>query len=232
MYMTTRLLFHEELTEIDETIVRMGNFARANVRLAVDAYNEGSVVTADRVLDADDKIDDLEVEIESNCLRLLALQQPMARDLRRISSAIKVSYELERVGDHAVQIAKNTRKLVQQCFCTRPLVDIGVMAVTAARMLDDSLTAFLNGDIELVNRVCENDDLVDDEYKLLRDEVLMAAGEDRLLIAGASYTLLIITSLERIADHATNIAERVAFLETGELRRIAREHRLSLTHYN
>jgi phosphate transport system protein len=230
MYMTTRLLFHEELTGLDESLIRMGSLARSNVRLAIDAFNDGSVVMVDHVLDADDEIDDLELEIETNCLRLMALQQPMARDLRRIASAIKVSYELERVGDHAVQIAKNTRKLAQKCFCSRPLVDVGRMADATTHMLDDSLKAFLNRDINLVNQVCENDDIVDDEYKQLRDEVLMAAVNDQSLIVAASFTLLIITSLERIADHATNIAERVAFLETGDLRRIAREHRLSLVH--
>jgi phosphate transport system protein len=231
MYMTTRLLFHEELSSLDEALVRMGTLAIANVRLASDAYNEGSVVTADQVLDADDEIDDLEVDIELTCLRLMALQQPMARDLRRISSAIKVSYELERVGDHAVDIAKNTRKLVQKCFCTRPLVDIGLMAESTKNMLDDSLTAFLNRDIDLVRQVCKNDDIVDDEYKILRDEVMSVAKDDPSLIQAASYTMLIVSSLERIADHATNIAERVAFLETGELRRLAREHRLSLAHF-
>jgi len=232
MYMTTRLLFHEELTSLDENLMRMGALTRANVRRAFDAYTEASVGAADRVLDADDEIDDLEVEIESTCMRLLALQQPMARDLRRISSAIKVSNELERIGDHGVLVAKNTRKLVQTCFSTRPLVDIGEMANAAIRMLDDCLSAFLQRDMELVKRVCEDDDFVDDAYKTLREEVLYVAQQDPSLISSATYTLLVITSVERIADYATNIAERVAYMETGQMRRLAREHRLSLTHFN
>jgi phosphate transport system protein len=232
MYMTTRLLFHEELTSLDENILHMGALVRANVRLAFDAYNEGSVESADKVLDADDVIDDMEVNIESSCMRLLALQQPMARDLRRISSAIKVSNELERIGDHAVLIAKNTRKLVQQCFATRPLVDIGEMSVATLKMVDDCLTSFLQHDLDLVNRVCAIDDVVDDLYKNLREEVLTVAQHAPVLIPASSFTLLILTSVERIADYATNIAERVAYMETGQMRRLAREHRLSLTHFS
>jgi phosphate transport system protein len=212
--------------------MHMGALTRANVRLAFEAFNHGSGEEADHVLDADDRIDDLEVEIESTCIRLLALQQPMARDLRRISSAIKVSNELERIGDHAVLVAKNTRKLVQQCFSTRPLIDIDTMSNAAIRMLDDCLTAFLRRDLDIVKRVCEDDDLVDDQYKTLREEVLRVAQNDTNLISAASYTLLILTSVERIADYATNIAERVAYMETGQMRRLAREHRLSLTHFN
>ncbi len=230
--MTTRLLFHEELSNLDASLIHMGQLTRSNVRLALDSYNNGSVELVDRVLNNDDDIDDLELDIESNCLRLMALQQPMARDLRRISSAIKVSNELERIGDHAVQIAKNTRKLIQQCFCRRPLVDLGLMADAAIHMLDDSLTAFLQRDVELVKLVCEHDDIVDDEFKVLREQTLQLAKQDPTLISAASYTLLILTSVERIADHTTNIAERVAYMETGQMRRLAREHRLSLTHFS
>jgi phosphate transport system protein len=232
MYMTTRLLFHEELTNLDENLMRMGTLTRSNVRLAFDAFNSGSVAGADKVLNDDDIIDDLEVDIEMTSMRLLALQQPMARDLRRISSAIKVSNELERIGDHAVLIAKSTRKLAQQCFCTRPLIDIEVMATATIRMIDDCLTAFLQHDMDIVARVCGDDDHVDEAYKALREEVLYVAQQDPSLIAAASYTLLILTSVERIADHATNIAERVAYMETGEMRRLAREHRLNVTHFN
>jgi phosphate transport system protein len=229
--MTTRLLFHEELTSLDESLVHMGTLARSNVRLAFDAFCDGSVEAADQVLDADDEIDDLEVTIESTCIRLLALQQPMARDLRRVSSAIKVSNEFERIGDHAVIIAKNTRKLVRQCFSTRPLVDIADMANASIRMIDDCLTAFVQRDLSIVQRICSEDDLVDDAYKTLREEVLRVAQKEPGLVSAASYTLLILSSVERIADYATNIAERIAYMETGQMRRIAREHRLNPTHF-
>ena len=106
------------------------------------------------------------------------------------------------------------------------------MADAAIHMLDDSLTAFLQRDVELVKLVCEHDDIVDDEFKVLREQTLQLAKQDPTLISAASYTLLILTSVERIADHTTNIAERVAYMETGQMRRLAREHRLSLTHFS
>jgi phosphate transport system protein len=99
-------------------------------------------------------------------------------------------------------------------------------------MIDDCLTAFMQHDLGIVQRICEDDDLVDDAYKVLREEVLHVAQKDPSLIPAASFTLLILTSIERIADYATNIAERIAYMETGQMRRLAREHRLSLSHFS
>jgi phosphate transport system protein len=149
----------------------------------------------------------------------------MARDLRRISSAIKVASELERVGDHCVEIAKNSRKLIHRCFRARPLIDIEQMHACVQQMLGDSLTAFIQHDISLAREVCRNDDVVDDYFRQSREELFQLAQDDASFVAAASYTLLILVSLERIADHSTNVAERVNYIETGDLARIAHEHK-------
>jgi phosphate transport system protein len=221
----TRQHFIQELTVIDDSLMRMGDMVGSMLQRAVTAYLDGDVSGVARVLSDDDSVDLLEEEIETTSLRLLATQQPMARDLRRISSAIKVASELERVGDHAVEVAKNSRKLIHRCFHPRPLVDIEPMHCAVQKMLTDSLAAFVNHDVRLVREVCMRDDIVDEMFRLTREELFHIAQDEASLVATASYTLLVLVSLERIADHATNIAERVNYIETGDLARIAHEHK-------
>lgn len=225
----TRLHFTQELTLVEDSLLKMGSTVRGMVSRAVSAFQQADVSIVSQVLADDSIVDRLEEEIEGTCLRLLALQQPMARDLRRISSAIKVASEIERVGDHAVEIAKNTRKLIHRCFHPRPLIDVAPMQAAVQSMFDKSLQAFIDHNVEMVRQVCEADDLVDDMQRALREELFQMAQEDASLIAAASYTLLIVVSLERIADHATSIAERVAFIETGDLHRMAHDHKRTLS---
>jgi phosphate transport system protein len=221
----TRLHFTQELASVDEALMRMATAVGSMIAAATSSFLQCDVSRVPKVLADDDFVDRLEEEIEATCLRLLATQQPMARDLRRVSSAIKVSSELERIGDHAVEIAKNSRKLIQRCFCPRPLIDIEPMHKAVQSMLTDSLAAFVNHDIALVRDVCRHDDVVDDMFRVSRDDLFQLAQEDGSLVAAASYTLLVLLSLERIADHTTNIAERVNYIETGDLSRIVHEHK-------
>jgi phosphate transport system protein len=222
---STRASFIHELSEIDQKLLRMGGTVRGMVADAVASFLNGELQRVESVFSHDDIVDDLEADVEVTCLRLLALQQPMARDLRRVSSAIKVGSELERMGDHAVDIVKNARKIHMECFPLRPLIDLERMSTVAEQMLDDSLTAFIHHDIELVETVCVDDDIVDAEYKKARRQLIDIATDDPGQVAAATYTLLVAGSIERIADHATNIAERVAYLETGQLQRITRLHK-------
>jgi phosphate transport system protein len=222
---STRLHFTQELSAVDENLLRMGDTVRSMMANAVGAFLHGDVSNVAKVLSDDNIIDKLEEETESNCLRLLATQQPMARDLRRLSSAIKVASELERVGDHCVEIAKNSRKLIHRCFRARPLIDIEEMHNSVQKMLGDSLTAFIQHDIALAREVCISDDIVDDYFRKSREELFQLAQDEAQFVAAASYTLLVLVSLERIADHSTNVAERVNYIETGDLSRIAHEHK-------
>ena len=222
---STRQHFIHELGAIDESLVRMGSTVATMLANSVAAFLEADIARVAKVLADDAIVDALEGEVESTSLRLLALQQPMARDLRRISSAIKVATEIERVGDHAVEIAKNSRKLIHRCFRPRPLIDVEAMHSAVQNMLTSSLTSFINHDVDLVREVCQNDDIVDDMFRTSRDELFQLAQDNASFVEAASYTLLVLVSLERIADHATNIAERVNFIETGDLSRIAHEHK-------
>src|SRR5450432_1203453 len=179
----TRLNFTQELTAVDESLLRMASMVGGMIASAVASFLDADVSRVPKVLTDDNAVDNLDEDIESTCLRLLATQQPMARDLRRISSAIKVAMELERVGDHAVEIAKNSRKLIQRCFHPRPLVDVEPMHRAVQSMLSDSLAAFVNHDIELVREVCKHDDIVDDMFRSSREELFEMAQIDASLVA-------------------------------------------------
>ncbi len=221
-----RQTYHEELALLEQQLLHMGNLTGAMVGAAVESLQTGDLVLAEDIIARDDIIDALDRGIESECMRLLALQQPMARDLRQIGTTLKVITDLERVGDHAVDIAKISRKLSQQLFVSQPLIDVGALSEMARRLLQQSLKALIRHDIVLATQICADDDLVDDEFKRLREQLIRLSENDPSLIAQATYMLLAVAYLERIADHATNIAERVNYVETGEREPLARQHRL------
>jgi len=194
----------------------MGTLTGTMVRQAVDALQQNDVILAQGVLSQDEAVDELDRKIEAQCIRLLALQQPMARDLRQIEGALKVITDLERIGDHAVDIAKIARKMTQEFYLKQPLLDVGPLSQMALVMVHQSLEALVRHDLALAVKVCEDDDAVDDSFKALRDELLTLTQREPSHIFPASYLLLAVVYLERIADHATNIAERVYYIETGD----------------
>ncbi len=200
----------------------MGALTGTMLGQAVEAVQQNDVTLAETVLSQDDTVDEMDRKIEAQCIRLLALQQPMARDLRQIESALKVITDLERIGDHAVDIAKIARKLTQEFYLKAPLLDIGPLAQTALTMLRQSLESLVRHDLDLAVRVCDNDDQADDAFKALREELLAMTQNQPSLVFPASYLLLAVVYLERIADHATNIAERVYYIETGDRRPLGR----------
>lgn len=221
----TRQTFHDELESLEQNVLEMGRQCATMVADAVEALQQSDMALAERILRQDDDVDAADVEIEMHCMRLLALQQPMARDLRQIGTALKVITDLERVGDHAVDIAKISRKLTQQLFVRQPLVDIGPLAEMAQKMLYQSLESLVRHDLALAAQICADDDLVDATFKDLREQLISITQRDASLTAAASYMLLVVVYLERIADHATNIAERVYYVETGHFEQLARDHR-------
>ena len=221
----TRQTFHEELTLLEQQLLHMGRITGGMVADAVASLEQGDVFLAESVIEQDDAVDTLDADIETRCMRLLALQQPMARDLRQVGSALKVVTDLERIGDHAVDIAKISRKLAQYLFVRKQLVDVGPLAEMAQRMLSRSMEALVRHDAALTEEICAEDDRVDDLFKELREQLFGLAREDASLSAAASYMLLVVVYLERIADHATNIAERVHYVETGSLVPLSRDLR-------
>ncbi|MDQ2688459.1 MAG: phosphate signaling complex protein PhoU [Armatimonadota bacterium] len=217
-----RQAFHEQLKLLEEQILRMGELTRAMVADAVLALEQSDLSVVESVVAQDDVVDALDLEIESLCVRLLVLQQPAGRDLRLISAAIKVITDIERIGDHAVDIAEISRKLAQELYLRIPLVNVAPLAERAQQMLRLSLQALVERDTVLAAQVCAENKWVDEELRSLRHELFNIGHRDAALSAAASYTLLAAVYIERIADHATNIAERVHYIETGILKPLGR----------
>ncbi|HEY2898552.1 MAG TPA: phosphate signaling complex protein PhoU [Gemmatimonadaceae bacterium] len=208
--------FHEQLDQLKQRLLDMSERAESLVDLSVDALLHRDSGKADAVIRADSEIDALEVEVEGLAVSLLALQQPMARDLRFIISAIKISSDLERVGDHAVNIAQSTQRLVEMKSNITPDPEIEDMARRARLMLGDSLDAFVRGDGVLGRDVCRRDDQVDALHDSLFRILLTHMLEDPTTISAALELFLVSRNLERVADLATNIAEDAVYLAEGK----------------
>ncbi len=224
MAIMARKSFEEQIQELQDDLLRMGRFVEGAVAKAMKALVHQDVRLANEVIREDDIADDLDIEIETKAMRLLALQQPMARDLRIIGTALKIVTDLERIGDHAVDIAKLARILSTHTYF-KPLVDIPKLAGLALGMVHASLQAYVNRDIELAIQVCRDDDQVDTLYESLFSELVEYMMKDPHLVEQATYLLFVAYFLERVADHATNMAERVYYMETGRLEQLARSHR-------
>jgi phosphate transport system protein len=220
----TRTHYEVELENLRHLLLKMGSQVDQMVAQAMDALTGQDMPLAELVMINDDIVDDLDIQIESQCMRLIALQQPMARDLRLIGTALKVITDLERIGDHAVDIAKVARKLSRDSFY-KPLVDLPRMNVMVRGMLHDALAAFVTHDLRLVAQVVEADDQVDDLFHQIRDELHSAMERSSKLVVQASYLLFVAHYLERIADHTVNIAERVYYVETSSLAQLAKSHK-------
>lgn len=206
--------FHEELERLKSSLVAMAGHAEQLVQMAVEALLERDLDKAEKVIEGDGAIDDLELQIDDIAISLLALQQPMARDLRLITMAMKISNDLERVGDHAVNIAEAVKYLVEAPpFPVLP--ELEEMTRVANDMLAQSLDAFIRSDSEHARRVVRLDDRVDELHDnnfrillthMMEDPRKITAGMDLLLVSG---------NLERIADLATNVSEDVVYLVEG-----------------
>jgi len=182
----------------------------------VESLRERDAGKAEAVLAADKELDDLEVEVEQRAISLLALQQPMARDLRFIVGAIKISSDLERVGDHAVNIAQCTLRLLDVPVTLAPGLEIGEMAKRAREMLGDAIDAFIRADGALGRAVCKRDDEVDALEESTFRVLLTHMMESASTISPALQLLLVSRNLERVADLATNIGEDAVYLAEGK----------------
>jgi len=207
--------FHDELSHVKVRLLTMSGEAEAALGLAVDALLDRDDEKARRVIAGDRVIDSMEVEIEEQCINLLALQQPMARDLRMLTSALKIANDLERVGDHAVNIAQSAERLTQARPIT-PEPEIVEMARLARDMLSDALEAFIRGDAAAGREVCLRDDKVDALHRSVFRILLTHMMEDPHMIGAGMELFLVSRNLERVADLATNIGEDVVFLVEGK----------------
>jgi phosphate transport system protein len=220
--MIIRRTFEDQLQELQNDMLRLGRFVEEALAKAMDALMRQDLQVAKHVVDEDDFADDITFGIQARSMQLLALQQPVARDLRVIGAIMRIVIDLERIGDHAVDVAKITRSMAGQSFF-KPLVDIPRLGEMSRQMVRDSLQAFINHSIEAAVQVARDDDQVDDLCDLLQSELMDKMRDDPTLVEQATKLLLVARMLERVADHATNIVEQIYYVETGEMRPLARE---------
>ncbi len=210
-----REAYHKDLHKLREEILNMGSLVGKVIGDAVLSLKNRDVELAQKVIDMDKEIDAIDHRIEENCMRLLALQQPMARDLRLIISVLKMSIDLERMGDLSLEIAVIT-KMTANVLPVKPLVDIPRMSEICQDMIKNCMNAFENKDVELAKQIARRDDEIDALFDQIRRELITIMIEDPKKITGASHLTFVARYLERIGDHITNVCESVVFMVTGE----------------
>jgi phosphate transport system protein len=203
--------FQQELQELKENLLKMAGLVEEAISEAVRSLVKRDSDLARKTFEGEDKINAMELAIDESCLKLLALRQPMAADLRFITSAMKIVTDLERMGDQAVNIAERAISLNQEPQL-KPYIDIPKMAEITQSMVKDVLDAFVNQDPKLARSVCERDDLVDGLNDQVFRELLTYMFQDPQTIIRAVHLMIVCRCLERIADHATNLAEDVIFM--------------------
>ena len=210
-----REAYHKDLHRLRKEIINMGSLVGKTIGDAVLSLKDRDVELAQKVIDMDKEIDALDHSIEGNCMRLLALQQPMARDLRLIISVLKMSIDLERMGDLALEIGIIT-KMTASVPPIKPLIDIPRISEICQDMLKNTMIAFENKDVELAKQVARRDDEIDMLFDQVRRELISYMIEDPKKITGAQHLTFVARYLERIGDHITNLCESVVFMVTGE----------------
>lgn len=211
--------YDQQLADIKHKVLRMGSMVENIIDEAVTSLKNQDIELAKKIYTDDDKIDNMEIEIEHDCVNILALQQPLARDLRTITTALRIIADLERMGDHAVNIAKVTLQIGKEKLI-KPLIDIPKMAELSQKMVRMSLDAFVKEDTELAKESVEIDEQVDKLYNDIMEEVIELIRTDERYIAQGTKFLFVARYLERIGDHTTNICERIIYMITGELKEI------------
>ncbi len=209
--------FDEELAELKQDILDMGTMVQESIARVEEALRKLSEQEAQAVIEYDKIIDEWELKVDESCLDLLALRQPMAIDLRFITMAMKISTDLERMADLAVDIAQRVLELVGKPLL-KPLIDIPKLSVLAQEMTRDALLSFINGDVALAKQVILRDNDADALRNLVQEELINEyIAKDKSVTARAIPLLLVARHLERICDHATNIAEDVIYMVEAQV---------------
>ncbi len=208
--------FHEELETLKQTLLAMGGLVEDQIRRVMQALLQGDDTLAQDVIEHDRQVNAYDVEVDETCVNLLALRQPAASDLRFITTTMKIVTDLERIGDQAVNIAQRVLELNREPP-VKPYIDLPRMAEKAQRMVKGSLDAFVGRDTQAARRVCAEDAEVDALREQIFRELLTYMMEDPRTIPRAIRLILISRFLERIGDHATNIAEMVVYMVEGKM---------------
>jgi len=213
-YMTYRTALDNDLRTLHVQIIKMGTLIEKSIDDTLNALVNQDAVLAQRVIEGDDRFDDMQVEIETNCISVIARQQPVASDLRKILSILKIVTDLERIADHCSDISKLTLHLKGQEY-VKPLIDIPKMTKQVKEMLKLTVDCYIDQDVEKGRLICKEDDLVDEYYKSIQEELQLIMKDKPEAVNQCIDFLLIAKYLERMADHTTNIAEWVIFSVVG-----------------
>lgn len=216
---TIRKSFAEDLRCLMEDLLLMGELAGQMLDKSSQAIKEADNALAEEAIKMDDQVDALNLKIETKCLELIALQQPMAKDLRTIAGILKIITDVERVGDYSVDLAKFAKRLNEDGQ-GELLVNVPYMAEYVLDMLKLVLRSFQSRDLELIQKMIDDDNEVDRLFRVFFDELVEAIEKEPKLARRAIQHLMIARYLERIADHITNIGERIYYMETGELKEL------------
>lgn len=214
--MSARNVFRDDLEKLYQGLLTLGALVEEAIHLSVKSLANRDTELAEKVIRQDDHIDQLYLDLEKDCFRLIALQQPMASDLRRIATVLKVVTDLERMADHGVSIAKATIRLKDETY-VKPLIDIPKMATLAQAMVRDALKAYMDRDIDKCYQLAKDDHQLDALYKSIHNELIFIMEKKPETIHQGTQFLFVAHFLERIGDHATNLAEWVIYLVTGKL---------------
>ncbi len=213
--MAPRKVFEMELIELHNDLLRMGSIVEKQIHQCIKALAEQNMELAEEVINNDDIVDNLMREIETKSIKLIAMQQPIATDLRFIFTCINIVTDLERMADHAVDIAKIAKRLKNQSYI-KQLIDIPKMGGIVSDMIKDALDAYVERNLDRAYEISKRDDIVDNLYKEVFAEMLEIMSNDSTKIEQSTQFLFVCKFLERIADHVTNICEWTIYIVTGE----------------
>ncbi|MCR4435478.1 MAG: phosphate signaling complex protein PhoU [Clostridiales bacterium] len=219
--MVTRHYFDKELEDLHFELIKMGSMVEESIDNTIAALKNQDVELARDIFRNEDIIDEMEKRIEKKCLNLIARQQPLAKDLRTISTALKIITDMERIADHSADIAEITIGMANEKYI-KPLIDIPRMAELAKQMVKKSIDAYVKQDIALAREVCDSDDAVDDLFSKIVLELINIVKNDPQATEQVINFMFIAKYLERMGDHATNICEWVVYNVTGEHDHLAR----------
>ncbi|MFO7744384.1 MAG: phosphate signaling complex protein PhoU [Psychroflexus sp.] len=208
--------YFKTIKGIENQMLEMALKSEESIEKAMDSLINRDLTLAEDVIENDIVINNMEIQIEMAVVKLLTLENPVARDFRRVSSVFKIITDLERIGDLAVNIAKISIEIGDEAFI-KPLIDLPRMYEIVREMLSRSLKAFVENDVALATEVAEKDDVVDDLHLMINEELLQMIADDSKIMDQAMKLMFISRYLERIADHVTNICERIIYIETNRV---------------
>ncbi|MED1793298.1 phosphate signaling complex protein PhoU [Brevibacillus nitrificans] len=212
----SRHAFEEQQDVLHRKLMTMGTLVEEAIHKSIKSLVERDVLLAEQVIGNDHVINELEQEIQSECFRLIALQQPVGSDLRRLGTMLKLVTDLERMGDHAVSISKTTRRLMAEPY-VKPLIDIPLMADHVKAMVRDCLNAYIARNKDAAEEIAARDDIVDKLFSTIFRDLMEVMTKNGTAISQGTHLLLVAQYLERIADHVTNICEWIIYMSTGKM---------------